>query len=172
MKRLFAAAAVSAAMVMTGCSRTAEEPAAPAAGDAATDTASASTPAVPGAAAPAAGGEVAEGPALPAAPGAPAFAVVYPGGMAKSGAVSGQSPAGPGGMLEFTTDATPDEVVAFYRERAEAAGLTSITSLNRDGARGYAAGDGADGRGQMLNVVATPVDGGPTDVVLSWSSGR
>ncbi|MBA4805287.1 MAG: hypothetical protein H2038_11595 [Brevundimonas sp.] len=172
MKRLFAAAAVSAAMVMTGCDRPAEEPAAPAAADAATETAATPPPADPGRAAPAAGAEVAAGPALPAAPGAPAFAVVYPGGVAKSGAVSGQSPAGPGGMLEFTTEATPDEVVAFYRQRAEAAGLKSITSLNRDGARGYAAGDGADGRGQMLNVVATPVEDGPTDVVLSWSSGR
>ena len=103
---------------------------------------------------------------------APAFAVIYPGGTAKTGPVSAQGPAGPGGMVAFTTSASPETVVDFYRRQADAAGLKAITNLNRDGARGYAAGDGADGRGQMLNVVATPVEDGPTDVMLSWWRGR
>lgn len=165
MKRMLAAAGLATAMTVAGCQQ-ADEPAAAETADAAADAAApAAAPA-----APAPAGSVART-AEPAAPGAPAFAVVYPGGNPKGPATAGQSPAGPGGMLEFTTDASPDEVVAFYRERAEAAGLKSINALNRDDARAYAAGDGADGAGQLLNVIATPVDG-TTDVLLTWSNGR
>lgn len=166
MKRIFAVAGLATAMTVVGCQKADEaEPAeAPAAAGAAVDAA-AEAPALPAAIAPAARVE-------PAAPGAPAFAVLYPGASPKGPPVAGQSPAGPGGMLEFTTEATPDQVVAFYRQRAEAAGLKSINALNRDDARAYAAGDGADGSGKLLNVIATPVEGGPTDVLLTWSSGR
>ncbi|WP_374514761.1 hypothetical protein [Brevundimonas sp.] len=173
MKRLLAAAGLSAALVMTGCSQPGEEDRPEAAADAAVEADAPPPAEAPGeaAAVPAGPAGVAT-PATPAAPGAPAFAVLYPGAVPKSEPVSAQGPSGPGGTLEFTTEATPDEVVAFYRQRAEAAGLKAITSLHRDGARGYAAGDGADGRGKMLNVVATPVEDGPTDVLLMWSSGR
>jgi hypothetical protein len=115
---------------------------------------------------------VATGPAAPAATGAPAFAVIYPGGVADGAPVLAQSPSGPGGMLTFTTDATPEAVIAFYKERAETSGLKSITAMNQGEARGYSAGDGANGRGQLLSVVANPVEGGSTSVQLSWSSGR
>lgn len=173
MKRLLAAAGLSAALVTTGCSQPGEKDRPDTTADAAIEAAAPASAEAPGgvAAVPAGPAGVATS-ATPAAPGAPAFAVLYPGAVPKSEPVSAQGPSGPGGTLEFTTEATPDEVVAFYRQRAEAAGLKAITSLNRDGARGYAAGDGADGRGKMLNVVATPVEDGPTDVLLMWSSGR
>lgn len=171
MKRLLAAAGFSAALVLTGCNQPDDEVRPEAGGEAAAGTSAPTPVRAPGNDAPTPG--LAPGaPATAAAPGAPAFAVIYPGAVPKSEPVAAQGPSGPGGTLEFTTDATPDEVVAFYRQRAEAAGLKAITTLNRDGARGYAAGDGADGRGQMLNVVATPVEDGPTDVLLMWSSGR
>lgn len=169
MKRLLAAAGLSAALAMAGCNQSVDAPPAPEAAEAGVDAATA-TPA--GAAAAPRTAAVADAPAPSAAPGAPEFAVIYPGATPKGEPLSARSPAGPGGMAEFTTDASPDAVVDFYRQRAEAAGLKSITTLNRDGARGYAAGDGADGSGRMLNVVATPVEDGPTDVMLSWSSGR
>lgn len=164
MKRMLAVAGLATAMTVIGCQKAdeAEPVEAVAAAEAATDAAAAPLPA---AVAPAARVE-------PAAPGAPAFAVLYPGATPKGPPVAGQSPAGPGGMLEFTTNASPDEVVAFYRQRAEAAGLKSINALNRDDARAYAAGDGADGSGKLLNVIATPVEDGPTDVLLTWSNGR
>jgi hypothetical protein len=81
---------------------------------------------------------------------------------------SPKGPAGPGGILAFTTDASPDEVVTFYRQRAEASGLKPINSLNRDEARAYSAGDGGN---RLLQVVATPIVDGPTDVQLTWSGG-
>lgn len=167
MKRTLAVAALATALTMAGCQQAQDDSgaAAPAAEAVAEDAVAPAADAAP--AAPAA----TTSRAAPAGAGAPSFAVLYPGASPKGPAASGQSPAGPGGMIEFTTDATPDEVVAFYRQRAEAAGLKSINALNRDDARAYAAGDGADGTGKLLNVIATPVDGS-TDVLLSWSSGR
>jgi len=162
MKRMLWAAAVSAAIVMTGCDNNAGTDktavdATPA--EAMTEAAEAAGPASAASAASAA----------PASADAPDFAVIYPGAEATGPATTAQGPAGPGGILNFTTEATPDEVVAFYRARAEAAGLTSINAMNRGDARGYAAGDT---RNRLLNVVATPVEGSPTDVQLSWSSGN
>ena len=169
MKRMFAVAGVATAMVLASCGQPAEDRAAPAEAVAA-DTAAYAPPAAVDAATPAAA--LAAPTAVPAAPGAPGFAVIYPGGAPKAPAVAAQSPAGPGGMIEFTTDATPEQVVAFYRRRAEAEGLKTINSLNSDGVRGYGAGDGADGSGKLLNVIATPLEGGGTDVHLDWSNGR
>lgn len=163
MKRMLWAAAFSAAIVMTGCGEKVEDKAAtpvdatPAGGMSEADAAAGPSTTPPPAGTPA-----------PAAAGAPEYAVIYPGGEPKSEATPGMSPAGPGGILSFSTDATPDQVVDFYRQRADAAGLKPINSLNSDGARGYSAGDGGN---KLLNVVATPVDGGPTDVLLSWTGG-
>lgn len=165
MKRMLWAAAFSAVIVMTGCDTGADKAdtpvdAAPAEGQ--TDAEAAAGPAAAVARMPT------TGPATPAASGAPEYAVIYPGGAPKAEATPGMSPAGPGGIIEFTTDATPDQVVGFYRQRAEAAGLKPINTLSRDDARGYSAGDGGN---KLLNVVATPVDDGPTDVLLSWTGG-
>lgn len=164
MKRMLWAAAFSAAIVMTGCDRTpdTEAPAVEATPvEGATEAASAAGPA--SAIAPAAAS------AVPAAADAPGYAVLYPGAEPKAPATPGMSPAGPGGIVEFTTQASPDEVVAFYRERAEAEGLKPINTMSREEARGYSAGDGGT---RLLNVVATPVEDGPTDVLLSWTGGR
>ena len=162
MKRTLAAAALMAALALAGCSQgTADE--APAAAEAAP----AADAAAPAAAAPA----VAAGAATPAAPGAPAFAVVYPGGSAQGPATVARGPDGPGGILSFTTDATPDAVIDFYRQRAEAAGLASVMAMNTGDARAYGAA-ASDGSGKLLRVVATPVEDGPTSVQLDWTAGR
>ena len=168
MKRSLAATAIVGAMVLAGCGerapadKGADAVAADASAAPVADEAARPAPTTP------AGGMN----AAPAADGAPAFAVIYPGGTAKGPATVAQSPEGPGGILEFTTDATPAEVVAFYRQRAEAAGLKSINTMNRGDSMGYGAGDGADGRGQLLSVVATRVEGEPTSVLLTWTAGR
>lgn len=162
----YSAVALTAALVLSACSRTEPEAAAAEAADAsateavAADADAAAPPAPP-----------APSTAQPAAPGAPSFAVIYPGGVTRGAATLAESPAGPGGILEFTTDATPDAVVAFYEQRAEAAGLKKITSMSQAGGAGYSAGDGADGRGQLIQVIATAVLG-QTSVQLSWSAGR
>ena len=162
MKRTLAAAALMAALALAGCSQ------APADGaPAAAEAAPAADAAAPAVAAP----SVATGAATPAAPGAPAFAVVYPGGATEGPATVARGPDGPGGILSFTTDATPDAVIDFYRQRAEAAGLASVMAMNTGEARAYGAA-ASDGSGKLLRVVATPVEDGPTSVQLDWTAGR
>ncbi len=162
MKRTLAAAALMAALALAGCSQApADETPAVAEAAPAADAAApaAATPAAPASA------------AAPAAPGAPGFAVVYPGGAAQGPATVARGPDGPGGILSFTTDATPDAVIDFYRQRAEAAGLASVMAMNTGDARAYGAA-ASDGSGKLLRVVATPVEDGPTSVQLDWTAGR
>jgi hypothetical protein len=162
MKRMFAAAAVMATLAAAGCGPS------PAQDAIASEEAVAGTaaPAAPEASAPAAATLA----AMPAAPGAPVFAVVYPGGTVSSPATVAQGPDGPGGILSFTTDAAPETVIAFYRQRAEAAGLASVSAMNQGEARAYGAA-AEDGSGKLLRVVATPVENGPTSVQLDWTAG-
>ena len=102
---------------------------------------------------------------------APAFAALYPGAQVEGAPLAADGAAGPGGLVTFSTDASPDQVVAFYRERAETAGLKSVTGMNQGEARAYgAAGDTADG--PSLQVVAAPSPDGATSVHLSWSTGQ
>lgn len=162
MKRTLAAAALMAAMAMAGCSPPTEE-AAPA-----VEAIAAADAAIPAAAAPT---EAPAAAVVPAAPGAPAFAVVYPGGVTGGPATVARGPDGPGGILSFTTEATPDAVIDFYRRRAEAAGLASVMAMNTGEARAYGAA-ASDGSGKLLRVVATPVEDGPTSVQLDWTAGR
>lgn len=162
MKRTLAAAALMAALALAGCSQAPADEA-----SAAAEAAPAADAAAPAVAAP----SVAAGAATPAAPGAPAFAVVYPGGAAEGPATVARGPDGPGGILSFTTDATPDAVIDFYRQRAEAAGLASVMAMNTGEARAYGAA-ASDGSGKLLRVVATPVEDGPTSVQLDWTAGR
>ena len=165
MKRTLAATALMTTMAVAGCNQTPAEEAPAAAGAAvAADAVAPASPAPAAAAAAAA-------PAAPAAPGAPAFAVVYPGGETSGPATVARGPDGPGGILSFTTEATPDAVIDFYRQRAEAAGLASVMAMNTGDARAYGAA-AEDGSGKLLRVVATPVEDGPTSVQLDWTAGR
>lgn len=164
MNRIFAGGALVAGLALAACGGDGE-PKAPAAVDVAAPAAAPSAiEAAPGTSAVAA--------AVPAAPNAPDFAVLYPDATPVGPATIARGPTGPGGILTFTTEAEPDAVVAFYRARAEATGLTTIASMNQGGARAYSAGDGATGAGKLLSVVATPGEDGPTNVQLSWTAGR
>lgn len=167
MKRFLAAFAAAAAMAASACSPGPADDAAPA--EAAAADAAATAP-VPSARDEVAGSPAAAAP--PAATGAPSYAVVYPGGVPEGPPTLADSPTGPGGVLTFNTEAAPEAVVTFYKERAEAAGLRPINSMNQGEARAYSAGDGADGRGQLLSVVAAPDGDGRTSVQLTWTNGR
>lgn len=164
MNRTLAVAALMAAMALAGCSQAPADEA-PALAEAA-PAADAAAPAADAVASTESTGAV-----TPAAPGAPAFAVVYPGGAAQGPATVARGPDGPGGILSFSTEATPDAVIDFYRQRAEAAGLASVMAMNTGDARAYGAA-ASDGSGKLLRVVATPVEDGPTSVQLDWTAGR
>jgi hypothetical protein len=168
MKRSMAIAFVAVATALTGCGNgdaVAERPDAPgtaAVGPAATaggDTADAV--------------EAASATPSPAArpAGMPAFAAVYPGSEVSGSPTVANGPDGAGGIISFTTAADPDTVVAYYRQQAEAAGLSSTMGMNQGKARAYAA-MAADNPATSLRVVADPLDDGVTSVQLTWSTGR
>jgi len=166
MKRFVAAALMAVAAGLSACDRTSPDPDLTVAG---------TSGSVPVSSAEA---ETGAGPAPPSnsaqtAPiveGAPAFAVLYPGGQIEAPATIASGEAGPGGLVAFRTDAEPADVIAFYRQRAEAAGLSSVMAMNMGEARSYGAAK-ADA-GANLQVVASPIEGGQTSVQLSWSAGR
>lgn len=108
-------------------------------------------------------------PAIPVVDAPPQFAVVYPDAEVEGDPLLAGGVAGPGGVVTFTTDAQPDAVIAFYRERAEAAGLATMMSLNQGEARAYGAQEQATGA--SVNVVAAPSDE-RTSVQLTWSAGH
>lgn len=101
----------------------------------------------------------------------PVFAVLYPDADVSAPATLADGADGPGGLVSFTTDAAPDAVVGFYKQRAETAGLTSISAMSQGEARAYAAAS-PDGGGASVQVVAAPAEDGTTSVQLSWSAGR
>ncbi len=166
MKRSMAIAFLAMATSLTGCGNgdaQAERPVAPE---------TAAGPPAPAADAPPVS-PVGTAPATPATEtsGVPAFAAVYPGGQVSAPPTIANGPDGPGGIVSFTTNADPDTVVAFYRQKAEAAGLSSIMGMNQGRARAYGA-VAADNAATSLRVVADPVDDGATSVQLTWSTGR
>lgn len=102
--------------------------------------------------------------------GAPDFAAIYPGGTIEAPPTVAGGPAGPGGIVSFTTDAKPDAVIGFYKQRAEAAGLASVMSMNQGDSQAYGAAEVTNGA--TLQVVATALDDAPTAVQLTWSAGQ
>ncbi len=150
-----------------------EEPAPPEEGsetaaDAAEDTA---TPSAEDEVTPAAASEAVmpDADPVPAAPGAPIVAVIYPGGAIQPPAEETGDAAGPDGTVTYVTAATPDEVVAFHRARAEAEGLASVMAMNQGESRAYGAHD--TNNGANLSVFATPGEEGGASVQLIWSTG-
>ncbi len=160
MKRTTAAMALAAsAALLMACGPDAEKSeTANAESTAGTTVATPSTPVIDAPAPP----EVVAAPSGPAAaPGAPSL---------DQPAVTASGPAGPGGLVTYTTEADPEAVIAFYKARAEAAGLASTMAMNQGEARAYSAvGSGA---GSNLQVVASPTDAGETSVQLSWSGAQ
>lgn len=102
--------------------------------------------------------------------GAPAFAALYPGAQADGAPVTASGPDGPGGLVTFTTSASPDAVIDFYRQRAEQAGLASVMAMNQGDARAYGAAARTE-KGANLQVVASPAQDGLTSVQLTWNAG-
>lgn len=163
MKRSVATVVLALSVGLAACddrSEAAPESEAPrfAAADAAAAS-DAATPAEPGV----------EG-AASAIDGAPAFAALYPGARTEGAPVTASGPHGSGGLVTFITEASPDAVIDFYRERAERAGLAPIMAMNQGDARAYGAAARAD-RGASLQVVAAPGEDGLTSVQLSWNGG-
>lgn len=158
MKSSLAVVSVVLTVAIAGCDRRADVSAADAHAEA---PVAATQPAVPAAAV-----TTADAP-IPAA-GVPQYAAIYPNAEVEGDPLTAGGAAGPGGVVTFTTVAAPEDIIAFYRERAEAAGLATMMSLNQGEARAYGAQKQATGA--SVNVVASPSED-RTSVQLTWSAG-
>lgn len=160
MRRLsiLAAGLVLASLGLAGCSESGSRAEAAGAPEAAAE------PSAPTAVAPAP--VAAPAPEVPAADSAgPAFAATYPGAEIEQ-ATLGEAEGTEGGLMVFTTDAGPEQVIAFYKGKAEAAGLSPTMAMAQGDTHAYGAAHPQTGA--TLSVVASP-DGGRTSVQLSWS---
>jgi hypothetical protein len=57
----------------------------------------------------------------------PSYAAIYPGGNVKAVVTMGQPVTGT--MISYTTNASPEDVLAFYKKNAEAASLVNINEI-------------------------------------------
>lgn len=111
---------------------------------------------------------VAAGPAATAAT-LPDFAPIYPGSEMKSTATGIGDAKTNGGMAVFVTPDSPDQVLAFYREKARAAGLEVQLDADMGAARQFAANDEASGR--LLQVIVS-AQAGMSQVQVIWGMNR
>ncbi len=95
----------------------------------------------------------------------PAFAQTYPGAEIEQ-ATLGEAEGSDGGLMVFTTEAAPEQVVDFYKGKAEAAGLSPTMAMAQGDTHAYGAAHPQTGA--TLSVVASP-DRARTSVQLSWS---
>lgn len=106
----------------------------------------------------------------PLATNAPIYASLYPEATLSAPAVYAAHDGHKGGMAEFTTQASPEDIMAHYRELAEASGLSPVMEMNQGTARAFAA---KDTNGAELQVVAAPVaEEELTSVQLTWQASR
>lgn len=106
----------------------------------------------------------------PLASNAPLYASLYPEATLSSPAVQATHNGNNGGMAEFTTQASPEQIMVHYRELAEASGLSPIMEMNQGSARAFGA---RSDDGSELQVVAAPVgEEELTSVQLTWQASR
>lgn len=86
----------------------------------------------------------------------PAFALVYPGATVTASVTGNADEAK--GMVSFTTTDSADAVIAFYRDKAVAAGLAEQAEMNMSGTRILAMG--ASGSSEAaVQVTVSPMEG-------------
>lgn len=96
----------------------------------------------------------------------PSGFTLYPGATVLS-STRVDSGEGGGTMVSMQVDAAPDEVVAFYREQAESAGVEIRMEMNAGDTR-IVGGEGEGGL--VFSINASPVDGGGTTAQLTVGS--
>jgi hypothetical protein len=101
----------------------------------------------------------------------PSFAPLYPGATIESSiaGLTSEDKKADGGAVTYSVKATPQEIVAFYKEKAKAAGLTPKMETNMGSSAMYAAeGSSAD---KGFQVIASSGEG-TTSVTLTWAEPR
>lgn len=91
----------------------------------------------------------------------PAFTRPFPDSRVVS---SVTSPTDDAGLITFQTDAAPETIIAYYRERAGEAGFNTLAEMTMGDSRHFGAEAPSGGE---FNVVVTPQDGQST-VTVTW----
>jgi hypothetical protein len=96
----------------------------------------------------------------------PDFVAIYPGGKVQSTTVNAGKD-GTGGTISFQTAASPEAVIAWYKQRAANEGLAKGVDMNMGGTTMYTAN--TDGGKKVLQVIAASSSGGGAQVQVNWS---
>ena len=95
----------------------------------------------------------------------PDYAPLFPGAKVLS-SVLGNGSNGTGGMVSFSTSASPQDVIDFYKAKAKESGFEDAMSMNTGGTLMYAAN--ATGGSKSMQITATKDDKG-TNAQVVWS---
>lgn len=93
----------------------------------------------------------------------PDFVAIYPGAKVVS-SVTGGGANGGGGTLAFESDASPDAVIGFYKQKTARGGFRQNVDANDNGSLIYAATAGS----KTIQVLASK-DGAGTHAQVTWS---
>ena len=107
------------------------------------------------------GTTVVAGAGAEAAVSGPVFARPYPGSRVVSAV---DAPNANAGLVTFETDANPETILAYYRERAQEAGFGGSAVMNVGDTRQFAASNEAGGQ---FNVTIAP-NGEVSTVTVAW----
>jgi hypothetical protein len=91
---------------------------------------------------------------------------LYPGAKVTA-SFTGQGKEGSGGMVTFTTTASPDDVIAFYKQKADALGLAQTMNMDMGGTKSYVAAN--DKTKRTMSITATKASDGTTGQV-TWGT--
>lgn len=98
----------------------------------------------------------------------PAFAPVYPGALIQSAVTGNEGEAK--GMVSFLTDAKQADVLAFYKDKGKAAGMSVKAEVAMGPGRMLAMGSG-EGDSPAMQITATPGDDGKLMVAVVYDGG-
>lgn len=96
----------------------------------------------------------------------PSYLPLYPGAKITA-SFTGQGKDGAGGVVTFHTDAAPGDVIAFYKQKAAAAGMVDAMNMETGGTTMFAANN--EKAKTQLSVSATKGSDG-TDGQITWGS--
>jgi hypothetical protein len=96
----------------------------------------------------------------------PSYVPVYPGASIRSGFARNRM-GGSGGSIIFETNATPTDVIAYYRRTVTTSGFAQSDSEENDGTLTFSAEAGR----RTIRVIAQPIAQG-THVQIFWAGAR
>lgn len=96
----------------------------------------------------------------------PSYLPLYPGAKVTA-SFTGQGKEGSGGMVSFTTPDSPEAVIAFYKQKAGAAGMADTMNMNSGGTLVYI---GANEKAKTQVSISASKGGDGTTAQVNWGA--